>query len=148
MPTKLPFIVKVLAPFLLPLTISASAFATTYDVDSQLGRDSDNGLIANPWKAIAKVLNASGAAETCTVQGTATSSAKTTFKAEAKTAELMAPNSAETVVFTLDSGSSITINTNVTTNPLEARAIFASDAIAQKSVTPDYFAFKIRGLGR
>jgi hypothetical protein len=46
-PTKLPSIVKVLAPFLLPLIISA-AFATTYYVDSQLGRDSDNGLIANP----------------------------------------------------------------------------------------------------
>jgi hypothetical protein len=61
----------------------------------------------------------------------------------------MASTSAGTVLFTLDSGSSITINTNVRTHPLEAvGATIASDAIAQESVTPDYFAFKIRGQGR
>jgi hypothetical protein len=135
-PTKLPSIVKVLAAFLLPLTISASAFATTYYIDSQLGRDFHNGLTQlTQWNNITKVFNASGAAETCTVQARPLLQQKRHY-------------SAGTLVFTLDSGSLITINTNVTTNPLEARAIIASDAIAQKSVTPDYFAFKIRGLGR
>ncbi len=47
---------KALAALLLPLTISASAFATTYYVDSQTGRDSNDGLTeVSAWKTVAKV---------------------------------------------------------------------------------------------
>jgi hypothetical protein len=53
---KLPSIVKAAVAVFSALTISASAFATTYYVDSQTGRDSDDGLTeATPWKTVEKV---------------------------------------------------------------------------------------------
>ncbi len=111
---------------------------------------------------------ASGAAETCTVQGTATSAAETTFKYVTAitntttqtvtdstiTADTgwhkitIASTVAGTAVFTLDSNSPVSISTNLPSTALLPVVIIGTDTTAQKFVLLNYFRFLATGLAR
>lgn len=112
--------------------------------------------------------NAAGAAETCTVQGTDTSTAEADFMFETIAGSTalatvtdsgvaadtswhkitIASTVAGTVTFTLDSHSPVSISTNVPTNSLMPLVIIGTDVTAQKFVLLDYFKFGMTGLSR
>ena len=125
--------------------------------------------VATITSTTAWTFNAAGNAETCTVQGTATSSAMNDFFFETNNASGLTADTAVdsgiaidtnwhtlkissvtagTIVFQLDNGATTSITTNAPTANIMPAAIVGTDISTQRTVFLDYFFFRAFNLAR